>query len=95
MAAAFQPDERYLETRPGDRYSVEFDVGPEPEVGTRSYLLSSQGYYTEWIRPEWVREATGDAPEPGDAMLRQAMRLWAERRTDFERKFFESRIPTR
>ena len=94
-AAVASPDERYLETRPGDRYAIEFDVGAEPEVGTRSFLLSSQGYYTEWIRPSWVRDAAGDPPEPGDALLREAMRRWAGHRTDFEREFFESRIPTR
>lgn len=97
-AALAAPDERYLETRPGDRFVLEFDAGPEPETGTRSFLLSSQGYYSEWIRPAWVREAfaaAGEPPEPGDGMLRAAMRRWAARRPDFERAFFDSRIPTR
>jgi hypothetical protein len=98
VAAIAAPDERYLETRPGDRFVMEFDVGPEPRQGARSFLLSSQGYYTEWIRPAWVRAGYGaaaDPPEPGDAMLREALVRWADRRESFEREFFESRIPTR
>ena len=95
--AVAAPDERYLETRPGDRFIVEFDVGAAAGSGDRRFLLSSQGYYTEWIRPGWVREAAaaeGTPPAPGDPMLREAMRRWADRRPGFERTFFESRIPT-
>lgn len=98
LRAIERPDEEYLESRPGDRYVVEFDVGPGPEDGARTFMLASQGYYTEWIRPGWVRQAaaSGDQPmAPGDAMLMEAIRRWAERRPELEREFFASRIPTR
>lgn len=96
-AAVDRPDERYLENRPGDRFVAEFDVGPTPDAA-RTFLLASQGYYTEWIRPEWVRRAAasgGPRLEPGDAMLQEALRRWATRRGALEEEFFASRIPTR
>jgi len=92
--ALLRPDELYLETRPGTALFVEFqtDAGP----GERSYLLSSQGYYTEWIRPGWVREGSGpDEPfVPGDEALVAVLERWAEVQDDMEARFEASRIPT-
>jgi hypothetical protein len=96
LLALRTPDERYVQTVAGDRFTVEFDVGPDPGTGRRSFLLSSQGYYTEWVRPAWIRGAgTGEAFEPSDASLLEAMRRWRGARPEFERKFYETRIPTR
>lgn len=98
LEAIERPDEAFLESRPGDRYVVEFDVGPEPIDGARTFMLASQGYYTEWVRPAWIRQSadSGARPlEPGDAMLAEAIRRWTERRADLESEFFASRIPTR
>ena len=55
-----------------------------------------QGYYTEWVRPSWIRDAgRGVAFEPSDASLVEAMHRWRAVRPEFERAFFETRIPVR
>jgi hypothetical protein len=87
------PDGRYLETRPGQRFFALFDVGPEPEEGTRTFLLSSQGYYTEWVRGEWLRRPAPGAFVPSDEALLEALRLWRDRKTAFERTFERNRVP--
>lgn len=96
LSAIADPDADYLQTVAGDAFTVEFDVGPDPEEGRRTFLLSSQGYYTEWVRPAWIREAgRGDVFLPSDEALLEAMRRWSGAREEFERRFFETRIPTR
>jgi len=92
--ALLSPDDRYLETRPGTALFVEFDSDALP--GERRYLLSSQGYYTEWIRPSWVR--AGSAPPepfvPGDPGLVQVLSRWLRVQDDMEARFDATRIPT-
>jgi hypothetical protein len=96
LQAVLHPDEEYLETVAGQRFAVEFDVGPDPDSLSRSFLLSSQGYYTEWVRPAWIR-----APEPqetfspSDIALLEAMRRWGTAREEFEARFYATRIPVR
>lgn len=50
-------DERYLTTQPSQRFFASFDAGPGAPGRARTFLLSSQGYYVEWVRAEWVRSA--------------------------------------
>ena len=95
LAAIRSPDDAYLETIAGNRFALEFDVGAEPD-GARTFLLSSQGWYTEWMRPAWLR---GGATRPpftaSDASIRDAIALWTPMRADFERVFRATRIPVR
>jgi hypothetical protein len=96
LAAMQLPDKRYLETQPGQRFTAVWAVGPEPAGGTRTFLLASQGFYTEWIRGDWL--ATGKdtaAFAPTDASLVQAMRKWRGAQDSLERRFYASRIPVR
>jgi len=87
------PDDRYLQTNPGQRFSAVFDAGTAPGV-TRTFLLSSQGYYTEWIRGAWVKNATLTEPfMPTDAAVLQAMRKWSTTREEFEKRFTTHRVP--
>jgi hypothetical protein len=96
LQAVASPNDRYLETVAGDRFFIEFDVGPDPETGARTFLLSSQGYYTEWVRPAWIRGAgQGQAFVPSDEGLLEAMHRWRGTREEFEGKFYEARIPVR
>ena len=96
LEALAKPDEAYVQTVAGDRFAVEFDVGPEPATGARTFLVSSQGYYTEWVRPAWVRAAgRGETFAPSDASLLEAMQRWRGVRAEFERQFYETRIPAR
>lgn len=93
-AALLSPDDRYLETRPGTALFVEFDSDARP--GERRYLLSSQGYYTEWIRPSWVRAGSAPAEPfvPGDDGLMQVLSRWQRVQDDMEARFESTRIPT-
>ena len=88
-------DGRYLQTRPGQRFSAIFDAGPEPERETRTFLLSSQGYYTEWVRGAWLRGSANEAFVPSDEALLVALRRWTERRAAFEQAFEQNRVPVR
>ncbi len=92
-AALAIPDDRYLITRPGQRFSVEFaalDARPDLHV---TYMIASQGYYSEWLRPDWVRRSPASDFKPGDAALLEAMRRWHARKRTFEKQFYSTAIP--
>jgi hypothetical protein len=95
LANMAEADERYLQTNPGQLFTARFDAGPQP-AGERTFLLSSQGYYTEWIRGSWLRKATSsEAFNPTDSAVLDAMRRWSGQRDTFERQFLEARVPVR
>jgi hypothetical protein len=92
-AMLLAPDEQYLETTPGHRFFMHFETGTGEN---HTYLLASQGYYTEWIRPSWIRSAANPAPfRPDDAVVLEAIARWRGQRAAFERQFYETRIPVR
>jgi hypothetical protein len=95
LAAIRYPDEEYLTTTPGQRYFMTF--GSElPAEQPRTYLLAAQGYYTEWMRADWLRNPFGNEElRPSDALLLEALRRWRDRREDFEEQFYASKIPVR
>jgi hypothetical protein len=96
LALLAEPDERYLATYPGTSVMLEFDPpAVRPERG-RSYLLASQGYYTEWVRTEWIRNADRAVTfEPDDDTVETLMHLWLGKKHAFEEQFYSSRIPVR
>ena len=62
----------------------------------RSFFLSSQGYYTEWIRPEWIRTANPPREfRPSGETVARLMERWLEEKEAFQQRFFETRIPVR
>ncbi|MGH7444172.1 MAG: hypothetical protein ACREKM_04825, partial [Longimicrobiales bacterium] len=78
------PDEAYAETLPGQRFTARFDVGHA--TSARTFMIAAQGYYTEWIRPDWIR--TAQEPRlfvPGDEALVEALVRWRAAKADFER----------
>lgn len=90
------PDDRYLQTSPGQRFFLDFDVGRDQPGQSRTFLLSSQGYYTEWIRGSWIRTAFANtAFSPTDDSLLAALRQWSGKREAFEKQFRETRVPVR
>ena len=92
--AVAAPDDRYLQTIPGQRFYMTFNVGPAPPTGSRTFLLSSQGYYTEWIRSRWIETAKAAAPfVPSDEALLTALHKWTAKRDAFEKEFREARVP--
>jgi hypothetical protein len=95
-ARLLEPDEDYLITTPGTAAYMEFEPSAGISEGGRTFFLSTQGYYTEWIRPDWIR--SGEASEgfdPDSETIVELMARWLERKDDFERQFYETRIPVR
>jgi hypothetical protein len=88
------PDDRYLQTNPGERFFADFNVGHASAGQSRTFLLSSQGYYTEWIRGSWIETASAREPfTPTDQALLVALRQWAATRESFEARFVKDRVP--
>ena len=91
-----EPDERYLVTTGGSAFELHFETGPVAEGIHRTFLLSSQGYYSEWVRPIWVRAGADPVPfEPTDDLLPELMARWLERKGPMEDAFHDTRIPVR
>lgn len=92
------PDDDYVVTSAGTAFTVRFRTGEEAggEPGGRTFLLASQGYYMEWVRPDWIRAAR--SPEtfrPSEALLPELMERWTEVRAPMEASFHATRIPVR
>ena len=90
------PDEDYLVTGPSGALSLESEpAGTHPD-DERTFFLSSQGYYTEWIRPDWIRSSNGfEEFRPSGGTIVRLMARWLEQKGAFQESFFESRIPVR
>lgn len=90
------PDEDYLVTSAGTAFTVRFETGAVGSDTHRTYLLSSQGYYTEWVRPMWVRSAENPEPfRPDDELLPELMERWSEVKGPMEDAFHDTKIPVR
>ena len=91
-----EPDERYLQTSPGQNFSIAFDVGRTSPGESRTFLLASHGYYTEWLRGSWIKASRESRPfQPGNALLVAAIRRWDATRDSVETRFYGARIPVR
>lgn len=96
LAAAAAADGRYLVTHPGDRFTVGFQAGRLGADSARTFLLASQGYYTEWIRTPWLSAGRVTFPSLAtDSLARMAVQRWVVQQEDFERRFESTRIPVR
>jgi hypothetical protein len=93
------PDDRYVVTSAGTAFTVRFHPGPGnpgDEAGTRTFLLASQGYYSEWVRPDWIRSARSPEPfRPSEGLMPELMERWSELRAPMEESFHATRIPVR
>lgn len=91
-----QADEDYLVTHPSEALSLESAPLGTYSSDKRTFFLSSQGYYTEWIRPDWIRSA--NPPEefrPSGETVVRLMEQWLREKDEFQMRFFETRIPVR
>ncbi|HSB53881.1 MAG TPA: hypothetical protein VLD58_05970 [Gemmatimonadales bacterium] len=96
LGAMREADGRYLETRPGQHFTAVWEVGAAPAGSARTFLLASQGYYTEWIRGGWLATARDtSAFAATDASLLRAIEQWRRSRDSLEHRFYASRIPVR
>lgn len=94
LAAIGGADENYLQTSPRQRFTVSFDVGRAGPAAPRTFLLVSQGYYTEWVRGSWMTgQRDTSAFKPEDATLLHALRSWRAEKDSMEKQFYRSRIP--
>lgn len=95
LQALWVADDAYVVTGPGTSFSARFDVTPVRTGGARTLLLASQGYYTEWIRGDWLRQRPAGAFRPTDEALLSAMHRWRAVQSDYEERFYAARVPVR
>lgn len=89
-------DDQYLVTSSGQHFFLTFDAGRVDPGTSRTFLLASQGYYTEWLRGSWIRsEGLTSTFKPTDDALVEALHRWRSRQTDLERRFDATRVPVR
>ena len=94
LTAIGSADENYLQTSPRQRFTVSFDVGRSDPATPRTFLLVSQGYYTEWVRGSWMTgKRDTSAFKPEDATLLRALHSWRAEKDSMEKQFYRSRIP--
>lgn len=90
-----ESDDTHLQTNPGQAFVARFDTGAGAGPA-RTFLLSAQGYYTEWIRGSWIRDVKVREPfTPSDTAVLEAIRKWSRTREGFERQFLQARVPVR
>jgi hypothetical protein len=95
-ASLVAADGRYLETTAGQRFTVEFAVGPTPADVARTFLLASQGYYTEWVRRGWLAAPRASRTfVPSDTALAEAIARWRVTHDTLEARFMATRVPVR
>jgi hypothetical protein len=88
LASIRLADRRYLRTSPGERFSVDVQVGAAGEEVARTFLIATQGYYEPWIGHDGLSTAhDGGVPESLDAALLKALRKWGTVRDARERAF--------
>jgi hypothetical protein len=96
LSRVSEPDDQYLVTSSGSGFTVRFDAGPLPAAERRTFLLASQGYYTEWIRPHWIRTASATAPfRPTPELVPALIDRWLDIREEIEADFYATRIPVK
>ena len=97
LASLSGADDRYLTTTPGQRFSARFNTGPIARDSVRTFMLASQGYYTEWVRGSWIdRKSSSAVPfTASKASIATAIGRWRSKQADLERQFYSTAIPTR
>jgi len=95
----FQRDDQYLITYPADSYFLSFHVGIPSNALSRTCFIKSYGYYIEWIRKDWLISASCGSDKPlfafDESSIVMAAKAWTNKKTDFERIFFESKLMLR
>jgi hypothetical protein len=91
-------DENYFINYPGGSYELTFNVGQGNMELDRSWMLSSKGYYVEWLRKEWLEPGNNQKLEEeinlDDNLVKTLYHRWEDRKENFEANFFETMVPT-
>ena len=89
-------DEEYFITHPGDSYNLIFDTPPCPGNKVQSYFVSSNGYYVEWIRKDWIKNGLqlnkGIVFDYNDDAIKRTAEIWLSKRATFEKLFLEKKV---
>jgi len=88
-------DSRFLITNPGESYYLDYEVQMHPEMEI-AIFVRSKGYYTEWLRGDWITTKDSDYRFNLFEVDRTIARLkesWLENRELLENEFFKTRIP--
>jgi hypothetical protein len=84
----------YFITTPATRFYIDFDTRPVSADIQSTYFISAQGYYLEWIRPEWLEAPPyTEYPDYSPGMVYRSQKQWFEVKDEFEKQFFETKIP--
>ena len=95
-ARVSRPDEEYVITDPGDRFWIGFHTSDLQPGEERTYFIASQGFYTEWVRGDWIRDDVHGEPfEPTVETLHATLERWIDVKDDFESRFEATKIPVR
>ena len=92
-------DDRDVETSPGQQFWIEFDTKRSRSAVTASdsiatYFFAAQGYYTEWLRPSWMKNGKArEAFAPNASTMRELLQSWKGGRDSLETLFFRRRVP--
>jgi hypothetical protein len=90
-------DKKYFMTSPGESHTLFFPAEP-PAAGTeRTCFVRSGGFYIEWLREDWFKDAItvtqGPAFEPNDEAVQLTAKLWIKKKPGMEKQFLETKIP--
>jgi hypothetical protein len=88
-------DNNYLITNPGESYFLIYENQPQDSL-KRSVFVHSKGYYTEWIRGNWLASNQDDYKFDlfnVNGTIEKLQQSWLENRALMEETFFETRIP--
>jgi hypothetical protein len=90
-AQLLKADERDVSTVAGERFFADFMTAPA--TTPRTFLLAAQGYYTEWIRGEWLQTATDStAFDPARVHMGELLAEWRAQKPAMEASFFASKV---
>ena len=91
-----EDDEEYFVTYPGDNYDVTFNLPRKAKNKKQSYFISSDGYYVEWIRKDWIKNGaalnSGKVFDYNDEAIKRTAEIWLTKRSAFEKLFEETKI---
>jgi hypothetical protein len=59
----------------------------------RTFLVAVDGYYAEWVRPDWIRSARDSLPFSPATTTQDVLRAWVASRESLEQRFFRDRVP--
>lgn len=93
LSALSEADTDYHMTLPGQSFETTFEASEDTREGlSGTYFLAAQGYYTEWIRRDWFDRASSRF-EINDNTLVSLLRVWSQKRSWYEKYFFDRRVP--